>query len=111
MQQLFNNCGVKTFALVAKFFALLPVTVFLSLTTHAQNYAPNTFTDPAITSLNNATAEINGGATISLRSALMAADNLGGPHIVTLGTGTYILDGSGTYTVPSQGTFSSRSVL
>lgn len=84
---------------------------WLTLTVDAQNYTPNTFSDPAITSLNNSTGEINGGSTISLRSALMAADNLGGTHTVTLGSGTYLLDGSGTYTVPSQGTFVSRTIF
>lgn len=58
---------------------------------NANTYVPNTFTDPVITTLNNATGQINGGATISLRSALMAADNLGGTHTVTLSTGTYNL--------------------
>ncbi len=57
----------------------------------ANVYVPNTFADPVISSLNNATGAINGGATISLRSALMAADNLGGTHTVTLSTGTYNL--------------------
>src|SRR4051812_45489255 len=57
----------------------------------AINYSPNTFTDPAIGSVNNATGAINGGATISLRSALMAADNSGGTDTVILSTGTYNL--------------------
>ena len=57
----------------------------------ANVYVPNTFADPVITTLNNATGQINGGATISLRSALKAADNLGGTHTVTLSTGTYAL--------------------
>lgn len=57
----------------------------------ANVYVPNTFADPIITTLNNATGAINGGATISLRSALMAADNLGGTHTVNLSTGTYNL--------------------
>jgi len=57
----------------------------------ANVYTPNTFADPVISSLNNATGAINGGATISLRSALMAADNLGGTHTITLSTGTYNL--------------------
>ena len=113
MQQLFNNCSVRSFAKAVRFFALLLMPVLMALTTQAQNYAPNTFADPAITSLSNATGEINGGSTISLRSALMAADNLGGTHTVTLGTGTYLLDGSGDYTVPSQGAspFSSRTIF
>ncbi|MEO7509705.1 MAG: hypothetical protein ABIZ95_20840, partial [Pyrinomonadaceae bacterium] len=78
----------------------------------ANTYTPNTFADPAITSLNNATGAINGGGTISLRSALKAADNLGGgPHTISLGTGTYLLDGSGTYTTPGLGTISSRTIF
>jgi len=104
MKQLFRNCNVKV-------YVLLVVTAFMNLAGYSQNYTPNTFGDPVITSINNATAEINGGSTISLRSALMAADNLGGTHTITLATGTYLLDGSGTYTVPSQGTFSSRSIF
>jgi len=111
MQQLFTNCGVKTYALIVKFFALLLLPGFLSLAVNAQNYTPNTFADPVITSVNNTTGALNGGSTISLRSALLAADNLGGTHIITLGTGTYLLDGSASYTVPSQGTFSSRTIF
>ncbi len=60
-------------------------------TSPSNMYVPNTFTDPVITTLNNATGQINGGATISLRSALTAADNLGGTHTVNLSTGTYNL--------------------
>jgi len=70
------------------------VVTLLSVPAFANVYVPNTFTDPVITTLNNATGAINGGATISLRSALMAADNMGvtgGPHTVTLSTGTYNL--------------------
>jgi len=104
MKQLFCNCRVRA-------FVLLVLTSVLTLAGYSQNYTPNTFGDPVITSINNATAEINGGSTISLRSALMAADNLGGTHAITLGTGTYLLDGSGTYTVPSQGSFSSRTIF
>lgn len=76
--------GVKPLLLLF-FIALLSVSAF------ANTYVPNTFTDPVITTLNNTTGAINGGATISLRSALMAADNLGGTHTVTLSTGTYNL--------------------
>jgi len=104
MKQLFCNCRVRA-------FVLLVLTSVLTLAGYSQNYTPNTFGDPVITSINNATAEINGGSTISLRSALMAADNLGGTHAITLGTGTYLLDGSGTYTVQSQGSFSSRTIF
>ncbi len=57
----------------------------------ANVYVPNTFADPVIMTLDNATGKINGGSTISLRSALMAADNLGGTHTVNLSTGTYNL--------------------
>lgn len=73
---------------------LLPaliLVVFGGAKIFANTYAPNTFTDPVITSINNATGAINGGSTISLRSALTAADNLGGTHIVNLSTGTYVL--------------------
>ena len=76
----------------------------------AQNYTPNTFADPVITSINNATGAINGGATITLRSALLAADNLGGSHTITLSTGTYNLDGSATYTISGPSTFSARTI-
>jgi hypothetical protein len=60
----------------------------------ANVYVPTTFTDPAFTGINNATGAITAGAgigLISLRSALTAADNLGGTHTVTLSTGTYNL--------------------
>lgn len=104
MKQLFRSC-------IEKFIALIVISVAMNLAGYSQNYSPNTFSDPVITSINNATAEINGGSTISLRSALMASDNLGGAHTITLGTGIYLLDGNGTYTVPSQGTFSSRTIF
>jgi predicted outer membrane repeat protein len=74
-----------------KLFGFLFLAALLPATAVANIYVPNTFTDPVITSLNNANGQINGGATISLRSALMAADNLGGTHTVTLSTGTYAL--------------------
>jgi hypothetical protein len=67
----------------------------------ANTYTPNIFTDPIFTAVNNATGAITAGAgigSISLRSALKAADNLGGTHTVNLTTGNYILDGTGTYT-------------
>ncbi len=64
--------------------------VFIQRST-ANTYTPNTFADPVISSLDNTTGAINGGSTVSLRSALMAADNLGGTHIVNLSTGTYNL--------------------
>ncbi len=74
------------------FLTLLPVYCLAFINPVSANvYVTNTFTDPVISSLNNATGTINGGATISLRSALMAADNLGGNHTVTLSTGTYNL--------------------
>jgi predicted outer membrane repeat protein len=74
-----------------KLFSFLFLTALLSATAIANTYVPNTFTDPVITSVNNANGQINGGATISLRSALKAADNLGGTHTVTLSTGSYVL--------------------
>jgi hypothetical protein len=79
----------------------------------ANVYVTTTFTDPVFTAVNNATGAITAGAgvgLISLRSALKAADNLGGTHTVTLSTGTYLLDGSTSYTVPSLGTFSARTI-
>ncbi len=92
MQEFFTqNLKFKKVSKKVKTFAVLIFATVLSVTTVAQNYTPNTFTDPVIASLNNATGAINGGATISLRSALMASDNLGGTHIVTLLTGTYNL--------------------
>jgi hypothetical protein len=73
----------------------VPVLItLLSVPAFSNTYVPNTLTDPVITTLNVATGAINGGATISLRSALIAADTLGltlGPHTVTLSTGTYNL--------------------
>ncbi|MEP6645636.1 MAG: Ig-like domain-containing protein [Saprospiraceae bacterium] len=57
----------------------------------ANVYTPNTFSDPVITTLNNSTGAINGGATISLRSSLIAANNLGGVHTINLPAGTYDL--------------------
>ncbi len=111
MQKLVKNAGTKEFLKVVRSFTLLVFTTLLSVTVLANTYVPNTFADPAITTLNNATGQINGGATISLRSALMAADNSGGSHTITLSTGTYVLDGAGSYTVPSQGSFSSRTIF
>jgi hypothetical protein len=74
-----------------KIFFLLLTFMFLRSNLAAQNYTPNTFADPVITTLNNSNGEINGGTTISLRSAVRASDNLGGTHIITLSTGTYNL--------------------
>lgn len=110
MQPLPNKySGEKGFTPGVNLLVVL-LTILLSATAFANTYVPNTFSDPAITSLNNATGAINGGATISLRSALKAADNLGGPPTVTLGTGTYVLDGSGSYTIAA-GTFSFRTLF
>ena len=82
-----NNLIRSAITFIALFlFSTLPASKAL-----ANTYMPNTFADPAITTVNNATGEINGGSTISLRSALMAADNLGGTHTVTLSSGTYSL--------------------
>jgi len=60
----------------------------------ANVYVPTTFTDHAYTTIDNATGVITGGAgigSITLRSALQAADALGGTHTITLSTGTYNL--------------------
>src|SRR5437773_613503 len=91
MTKLYFESIAKSLVTTVKIFSLLLIPTLVSVTTTAQNYTPNTFTDPVITTLNNATGAINGGATISLRSALTAADNLGGTHIVILSTGTYAL--------------------
>ncbi|MEO7305963.1 MAG: immunoglobulin domain-containing protein, partial [Ferruginibacter sp.] len=96
MQQLYKNRCLHFFIQAVKTVTVLFFIAVLPASAIAQNYTPNTFTDPVITTLNNATGAINGGATISLRSALMAADNLGGPHIVTLSTGTYNLSKTGS---------------
>jgi hypothetical protein len=81
MQKFYNkNFNVKAFTNSVKIFAVLFFTVLLSGAAVAQDYTPNTFADPVITSLNDATGEINGGTTISLRSAITASDNLGGTH-------------------------------
>jgi hypothetical protein len=73
----------------ACFFPLL-----FGIKANANVYVPTTFTDPAFTGINNATGVITAGAgigLISLRSALTAADALGGTHTITLSTGTYNL--------------------
>ena len=102
MQKFYNkNLCVKGFTKRFKFFVFLLSATLLSVTVTAQNYTTTTFTDPVFTAVNNATGVITAGAgvgLISLRSALKAADNLGGTHTITLGTGTYLLDGSTTYT-------------
>ncbi len=66
--------------------AFAAVLLFITPSILANTYAPNTLTDPVINTLNNATGQINGGTVISLRSALRAADNLGGTHTVNLST-------------------------
>ncbi|HEX2684782.1 MAG TPA: hypothetical protein VHL77_12645, partial [Ferruginibacter sp.] len=111
MKKVFIHCKLNYSAITPVTSLLIICLAFFTTTVTAQNYTPNTFADPAITSVDNSTGGINGGSTVSLRSALMAADNAGGAHTITLGTGTYVLDGSGTYTVPSQGTFSSRTIF
>ena len=101
MQKFYNkNLSVKGFTKRIKFFVFLLSTTLLSVTSVAQNYTTTVFTDPVFTAVNNATGQITAGAgvgSVSLRSALKAADNLGGTHTITLGTGTYLLDGSTTY--------------
>ncbi len=98
MNQLYKKTAGSKLLNSAKIYtALFLFSLVYASTGLATNYVPNTFADPTITTLNNATGEINGTATISLRSALMAADNLGGTHTITLGTGTYLLTGSSTY--------------
>lgn len=80
----------------------------------ANTSVPTIFTDPPISGgVNNANGVITGGAgagRVSLRSALKAADTLGGTHTVTLSTGTYVLDGSGPYTIGA-GSGSSRTLF
>ncbi|MEO6251872.1 MAG: CHRD domain-containing protein, partial [Ferruginibacter sp.] len=95
MQHLYKNRCLHFFIQAVKtvtvlfFIAMLPASAF------AQNYTPNTFTDPVFTSVNNANGAIilpaGNAGMISLRSSLFSADFLGGTHIVTLGTGTYNL--------------------
>ena len=101
MQKFYNkNLCVKGFTKRIKFFVLLLSTTLVSVTSVANVYVTTTFTDPVFTAVNNATGAITAGAGIglvSLRSALKAADNLGGTHTITLGTGTYLLDGSTIY--------------
>ena len=92
-----KSVGIKLFRSAKIYCALFLFSMLYAVTGLANTYVPNTFADPAITSLNNATGEINGGSTITLRSALKAADNLGGTHTITLATGTYVLNGSSTY--------------
>jgi hypothetical protein len=107
---------VKTFtAVTCRYLIALTVLLAWASDALANTYTPTIFTDPAITGgVNSANGVITGGTgngQVSLRSALKAADTLGGNHTVTLSTGTYVLDGSGSYTVPSQGTFSSRTLF
>ncbi|MBV9240696.1 MAG: hypothetical protein JO314_01705, partial [Acidobacteria bacterium] len=59
-------------------------------------FAPTIFTDPNYTAINNSTGAITAGAgvgSISLRSALQAADQTAGPHIINLSAGTYQVTG------------------
>ena len=111
MQKVFTqNLILRSFFESVKIVAVLIFATLLYEKAVAQNYTPNTFADPVITTVNNATGAINGGATITLRSALLAADNLGGSHTITLSTGTYNLDGSATYTISGPSTFSARTI-
>ncbi|MEP6945646.1 MAG: Ig-like domain repeat protein [Acidobacteriota bacterium] len=57
-------------------------------------YAPTIFSDPAYTAIDNTTGAITAGTSVgsvSLRSALQAANTLGGTHTVNLPAGTYNL--------------------
>ena len=69
---------------------------------------PTTFSDPNYTAINNATGAITAGSgvgSISLRSALQAADQTAGPHTInltTIGPGTFQVTGGasiGTYII------------
>jgi hypothetical protein len=88
MQKFYNKIlSVKGFTKRFKFFVFLLSATLLSVTAVAQNYTTTTFTDPVFTAVNNATGAITAGAgvgLVSLRSALKAADNLGGTHTITL---------------------------
>lgn len=81
----------------------------------ANIYTPTIFTDPSIAGgVNSANGVITGGAgngQVSLRSALKAADTLGGNHTVNLGTGTYVLDGTGTYIYAGPTTVTTRTII
>ncbi len=114
MQKSYNkNLSVKGFTKRIKFFVFLLSITLLSLTSVANVYVTTTFTDPVFTTVNTATGAITGGAGIglvSLRSALKAADILGGTHTITLGTGTYLLDGSTTYANSPVNGGSSRTI-
>ena len=114
MPEFYKTNNATGFSKKVKTFAVVIIATLLSVTAKANTYTPTTFTDPIFTTVNNANGVITGGAGIglvSLRSALKAADNLGGTHTVNLSTGNYILDGTGTYTYAGPTTVTLRTIL
>src|SRR4026207_177862 len=97
MQKSYNkNLSVKGFTKRIKFFVFLLSATLLSLTAVANVYNVTTTTDFAYTSINNATGQITVGAAgsvgqVTLRSAIQAADALGGTHTINVPAGTYTL--------------------
>jgi len=66
----------------------------LAANLHATTYVPNTLTDPAIASyasVSTVDGHIGATATISLRSAVIAANQHAGADTITLAAGTYVL--------------------
>src|SRR5688572_26700252 len=95
MQKFYNeNLSVKGFTKRIKFFVLLLSATLLSVTVVANIYNVTTTTDFAYTSINNANGQITVGSgvgQVTLRSAIQAADALGGTHTINVPAGTYTL--------------------
>src|SRR5687768_5384868 len=96
MQQLDMKKSDKKYLRNARVYcATLLFALLFSVSGLTQNYTTTTFADPAFTTVNNANGQMTDGAMagqVSLRSAIRAADNLGGAHTITLQTGTYAID-------------------
>src|SRR5687768_469831 len=95
MQKFYNkDLCVKGFKKRFKYFVFLLSAILLSLVAVASVDTVTTTTDHAYTTINNANAQITGGAGIgqvTLRSAIQAADALGGTHTINVPAGTYTL--------------------
>jgi hypothetical protein len=97
MQKFCNkNLSVIGFTKRIKFFVFLLSAILLTVTAVANVYTVTTTTDFAYTSINNANGQITAGAAgsvgqVTLRSAIQAADALGGTHTINVPAGTYTL--------------------
>src|SRR5688500_20409295 len=93
MKQLDNQPSVRENSIKKLYYAvLLSCCMAFSQLVAATNFTPNTFTDHDYTSINPATGVITagaGGGTITLRSALQAADATAGPHTITSAAASY----------------------